>query len=659
MPEALILLVHARSEVSDGLAASLRAGGWRVAQATDAAMALDRVHRDRPDLVVLADPLTDGDAFASCARLRLCALDEHLPLVLLSARPDGPVLARVAGADAILPAPVDPEALLALARSLGTRRAAPRRPPPSIPSFGGLAPAVGAAPDADPPALHQGPFDGEGLPALLLMLHASRFTGPIQILAGRRRVRLILGDGHPVTVQGVVPGTRLGDIAVEAGWLDGAILGAASDEAARRGVPLGRVLVQARLLDAAALEDLLSEQTVRRILALRELPPGRWRAGGESHLVAEAAYPVHVAVAVWRIAGPSAPVPLPSEPDLDRYVAATPVLASLWPRLDPGGIRAGLKLLLLGGCRVRDALDHAGPEILPLVALLQATGVISLGDAPPDAAHRAALLQRSDPIPFRDRLRRAHAARCGADAWTALGLPPGSPPEAVERALRATLVLARPDAQPAGLGPEDRARAMDLARTGLAAARVLLSPRRRTVHERWLAAAPPPVPLLGKAPDHAILHAEHARALSAGGHWLAAAGHYALALALEGEDPDLLALLGEARHRAAPGDPDAGRDVLERALLLDPGNETALAALAGLLAGRGEVEAARDLLRRALATHPDLVAIRPMLEDPTREPGSPRPGRGPRQPRPRKGAPPDPPRPGRGRRRLDEGEKVP
>jgi CheY-like chemotaxis protein len=613
MTEAHLLLVHARSEVAASLAASLSDLGLRVTTASDATAAVAAFEDERPDLVAVSDLLPGEDGFSLCARLRLAALDERLPLILLSGRPDGRAQARAAGADACLGEPIDPTALATVARSLGIRRATPGRRPAPLPSFGGLAPPAGAAPHADPPALHQGVFDADGLPALLLMFHASRYTGPIEIRAGRRRVRLVLGDGHPESVLGEVPGARLGDIARDAGWLDGALLEAASDEAARRGVPLGRVLVQARLLDAGALEALLSEQTIRRILALRAWPDGRWRAGGESHLAAEAAYPVHVAVAVWRLAGPSVPLPLASDADLDRFVEATPVLASLWPRLDPQGERAGLRLMLLGGCRLGDAVDLSGPEALPLVALLQTTGVLSLADTPPDAAHRTALLARSDPAPFRERLRGTHAARCGADAWTALGLAPGSPPEAVERALRATLALARPDAQPAGLGREDRARAMDLARTSLAAARVLLSPRRRAVHERRLASPAPASPILGGPQDHAVLHVEHARRLGQSGHWLAAAGHYALALALEGEDPDLLALLGEARHRAAPQDPAAGEEALQRALALDPWNEAALAALAGLLADRGEAGPARDLLGTALLTRPDLEGLRPLM----------------------------------------------
>ena len=114
--------------------------------------------------------------------------------------------------------------------------------------------------------------------------------------------------------------------------------------------------------------------------------------------------------------------------------------------------------------------------------------------------------------------------------------------------------------------------------------------------------------------DHAIFHAEHARRLYRRGEYLAAASKLSVAVQLEGETPDLLAMLGQARHRASPEDPAAGESELHRALRLDPHHPLAHLWLGRLLAARGERDQALVYLRRAKALAPRLPAAREALE---------------------------------------------
>jgi hypothetical protein len=126
--------------------------------------------------------------------------------------------------------------------------------------------------------------------------------------------------------------------------------------------------------------------------------------------------------------------------------------------------------------------------------------------------------------------------------------------------------------------------------------------------------------------DRAVCQAERARALYRAGHFVAAAALLNVAVLLEGETPDMLAMLGWARHRAAPDDPIAGEPELRRALQFDPEHVWAMERLARLLLASRPVDVeapldlrarraeAETLLGRVLRLRPESASSRRLLE---------------------------------------------
>jgi Tfp pilus assembly protein PilF len=72
-------------------------------------------------------------------------------------------------------------------------------------------------------------------------------------------------------------------------------------------------------------------------------------------------------------------------------------------------------------------------------------------------------------------------------------------------------------------------------------------------------------------------------------------------------------MLGWARHRACPEDPDCGEAELARAIELAPSDEFAHYYLGRIYADRGEPARAREFLRAALARNHEFGAARDAL----------------------------------------------
>jgi len=112
------------------LTALLQREGCRVLPAVDVRTALQLLDREGPMDVVVTDlhmPEIDGWTFCRLLRSPEFARHNHLPVLVISATFDGadaPLLVAELGANAFLPAPYDPAALVGLVRSL----AAGRRP---------------------------------------------------------------------------------------------------------------------------------------------------------------------------------------------------------------------------------------------------------------------------------------------------------------------------------------------------------------------------------------------------------------------------------------------------------------------------------------------------------------------------------------------------
>jgi two-component system, OmpR family, response regulator MprA len=122
-PAARILIVDDEPAVRESLSSSLQFEGYRVAEAADGVMALERVEADRPDLVVLDVLMPRMDGLTTCRRLR--ALGATMPVLMLTARDmvGDRVTGLDAGADDYLAKPFELDELLARVRALLRRSA--------------------------------------------------------------------------------------------------------------------------------------------------------------------------------------------------------------------------------------------------------------------------------------------------------------------------------------------------------------------------------------------------------------------------------------------------------------------------------------------------------------------------------------------------------
>mgnify|MGYP002639657607 CR=1 FL=1 len=614
MSDTLVFLAVPDPQQALLLASALQSSELHVELYSTGAELLDSLRRDAPDLVVLDAGIRDQDGFALCARSRLDALEGDLPVVVLSGLPDGDARARAAGADVVLSHPVEPVDLVAIVRSLLERRAqrsgTSRAPLEPLPPLGRLDSWLMGRDDGLP---QEGEFSSAVFPQLVLEFFRQRFSGSIDIEGGDQQARVAFSQGHPVSVAMRSPGSGIGRMLVEAGQLSADQVGQVAQAARRRGVPLGRLLVTHKLVDPVSLDHTLQLQTVRRMAAIRGFEPGHWR---RSHQLAAtgAGCPTHASAVLWHMADVNVPVPAITPEQHECFIQAGAELEGSWHLFDPAGRAAGLRLVLLGGGRVSDAVQLAGERVLPLLSLLVATGVIAISQDPPDAARRATVLARSDLEPFRELLEATHAIASGADAYTVLGVPPSASAEQVEAAAGELMDRYRPETLPPGLSVAERSWAAELHRQILQSRRVLGHPRRRSAHDFLMGTVDAGGQLGEQALDHAIFHAEHARRLYRRGEYLAAASMLSTALQLEGETADLLAMLGQARHRASPGDPAAGEHELRRALARDPYHPLAHLYLGRLLAVRGDRDQALVLLRRAKDLAPQVPAIREALQ---------------------------------------------
>lgn len=109
-----ILIVDDDKHLVLGLTARLRAHGYEVLSAPDAAGAIARARADGPGLLILDLGLPSGDGFAVLERLKGDAGLSQLPVIVLSARDPAENARRAidAGALAFIQKPPDNQKLL-------------------------------------------------------------------------------------------------------------------------------------------------------------------------------------------------------------------------------------------------------------------------------------------------------------------------------------------------------------------------------------------------------------------------------------------------------------------------------------------------------------------------------------------------------------------
>jgi two-component system KDP operon response regulator KdpE len=113
---AEILLVDDEVSIQRAMAPLLRSRGYGVTVAATGRDAIERVERDRPDLIILDLGLPDIDGVHLCGRIRALV---DTPIVVLSARggESDKVAALDQGADDYVTKPFGPEELLARVRA--------------------------------------------------------------------------------------------------------------------------------------------------------------------------------------------------------------------------------------------------------------------------------------------------------------------------------------------------------------------------------------------------------------------------------------------------------------------------------------------------------------------------------------------------------------
>ncbi len=134
-----LLVVDDDRDLVELLDYALRREGYEVVRAYDGEAALETLNREKPDLVVLDINLPKLAGFVVLERIR--HVDEHIPVLLLSARQDESDILRglQLGADDYITKPFRPKELVARVKAILRRSVHARgRPAPSVYTTGDI-----------------------------------------------------------------------------------------------------------------------------------------------------------------------------------------------------------------------------------------------------------------------------------------------------------------------------------------------------------------------------------------------------------------------------------------------------------------------------------------------------------------------------------------
>ena len=115
-----ILVVDDETELVQAMQIRLQQAGYGVLCAYDGQAALDKVHEENPDLVILDLMLPRIDGYEVCRMLKLDEKYKKIPVIMLTAKAQEPdeKLGHEAGADAYITKPFEHEAVLANIKEL-------------------------------------------------------------------------------------------------------------------------------------------------------------------------------------------------------------------------------------------------------------------------------------------------------------------------------------------------------------------------------------------------------------------------------------------------------------------------------------------------------------------------------------------------------------
>jgi DNA-binding response OmpR family regulator len=109
---AKVLVINDEVDLVDIVALVLQADGHETKVCVEGRKAADMAHRYCPDVILLDWKLRETDGGRVLSRLRADEMTRSIPVIMMSASPEGESFAQKAGADAFLPKPFDAENLV-------------------------------------------------------------------------------------------------------------------------------------------------------------------------------------------------------------------------------------------------------------------------------------------------------------------------------------------------------------------------------------------------------------------------------------------------------------------------------------------------------------------------------------------------------------------
>jgi DNA-binding response OmpR family regulator len=115
-----ILVVDDENQMVDMLSMRLEANDYEVITAADGKEGLETAKRENPDLIILDLMLPKMDGYKVCGLLKADARYNKIPIIMFTARAQDSdrQLGEEVGADAYIPKPFEPQALLSKIQEL-------------------------------------------------------------------------------------------------------------------------------------------------------------------------------------------------------------------------------------------------------------------------------------------------------------------------------------------------------------------------------------------------------------------------------------------------------------------------------------------------------------------------------------------------------------
>ncbi len=114
MVKKKILVVDDEPEMVKFMRMRLEASGYEVLEAYNGKEALEKAHKEKPDLVILDIMMPELDGFGVCRKLKIDSEYKSTPIIMLTIKfqPNDIKFAEAMGADAYITKPFDDSMLL-------------------------------------------------------------------------------------------------------------------------------------------------------------------------------------------------------------------------------------------------------------------------------------------------------------------------------------------------------------------------------------------------------------------------------------------------------------------------------------------------------------------------------------------------------------------